>query len=164
MLISTSIVGRFDPTREASDAVDFVEIPWADASKRRLRRPTKSGLDFAISLEHSEYLFHGAVLLNDGEHVVVVNRPKEAALIIDLGQNSKTQEALQRAALIGHAFGNQHIPIEVDNFSILVPVLTSESVMEKTIRDLGLGELPLRFGAVRLGISRPLVVTGHAHG
>lgn len=164
MLISTGIVGRFDPARDASDAVDFLEIPWADATKRRLRRPTKGGLDFAISLEHSEYLFHGAVLLNDDEHVVVVSRPEEAALIIDLSQNGTTQEVLKRAALIGHAFGNQHIPIEVDNFSILAPVLTSESVMDKTIRDLGLGDLPFRFGTVRLGVSRPLVMTGHAHG
>lgn len=103
MLISTGIVRRFDPSGDTSDAVDFVKIPWCDAGKRRLRHPTKGGLDFAISLEHSEYLFHGAVLLDSDEHVVIVSRPKEPAVSIALGQHSTIQDVLQRAALIDHA-------------------------------------------------------------
>lgn len=164
MLISTGIVGRFDPSHDTSATVDFVEIPWSDAGKRRLRRPTKGGIDFAISLEHSEYLFHGAVLLDTDEHVVIVSRPEEPAVIIDLDQHGPIQDVLQRAARIGHAFGNQHIPIEVINCSILAPVLTNQSVLEKTIRDLGLGDLRIRFDTVRLATSRPLIMTGHTHG
>jgi urease accessory protein len=36
--------------------------------------------------------------------------------------------------------------------------------MARTVRDLKLGELSLRFDTVRLGASRPLLMSGHAHG
>jgi len=164
MLISGGIVGQFDPARDVSERVDFVDVPWADATKRRLRRATNGGVDFALAMEHSDYLFHGAVLLENDKHVIVVNRPEEPALIIDLDQNRPPHEVLQQAALIGHAFGNQHIPIEVDAYSIVAPVLTSESVMDKTLHDLGFGNLTFRFDTVRLGCRRPLIMTGHSHG
>jgi urease accessory protein len=164
MLVSTGIVGCFDVGHHSSDTVDFIDIPWAEAGKRLLRRRTKGGLDFAISLEHSQYLFHGAILFNNDERTVVVCRPEEPALVIDFSQSLSVEDSIRQAALIGHAFGNQHVPIEVDGCSILVPVLTSEDVVVRTVRDLNLGELSLRIDAVRLGASRPLRMTGHAHG
>jgi urease accessory protein len=164
MLVSTGIVGCFDVIHQTSGSVDFVDIPWAEAGKRLLRRRTKRGLDFAISLEHSQYLFHGAILFNSDEQTVVVSRPKEPALIIDLNPACLIEDIIQQAALIGHAFGNQHVPIEVLGHSILVPVLTNEEVMARTVQDLKLGELSLRFDFVRLGASRPLLMTRHTHG
>ena len=159
MLVSRGIVGGFDAAHGNADTLDFIDIPWVDAGKRRLRRCTSGGLDFAISMEHDQYLFHGAILLDDEDHTVVVRRPEERALIIELGKNS-----VQEAALIGHAFGNQHIPIEVDSCSILVPVLTSEDLLAKTVLDLELAQLSMRFDIVRLGAFRPLLTRGHAHG
>lgn len=164
MLVSTEIVGCFNEGHHTSGTVDFIEIPWAEAGKRLLRRRTKGGIDFAISLEHSQYLFHRAILLITDEQTVVVSRPKEPALVIDFTQRRSVEDVIQQAALIGHAFGNQHMPIEVDGSSILVPMLTSEDVMTRTVRDLKLGELSLRFDNVRLGASRPLMMTGHVHG
>jgi urease accessory protein len=55
------------------------------------------------------------------------------------------------------------VPVEVDVCRFLVPMLSSEDLMTKTVRDLKLGELPLRFDCVRLGASRPLLMTGHTH-
>jgi urease accessory protein len=164
MLVSTGIVGCFDAAHHTSGTVDFVDIPWAEAGKRLLRRRTKGGLDFAISLEHSQYLFHGAILLNSCEQTVVVSRPKEPALIIDFSEGCLIEDVIRQAALIGHAFGNQHVPIEVAGRSILAPVLTNEDVMARTVHDLKLGKLSLRFDSVRLGTSRPLMMTRHAHG
>ena len=164
MLVSTGIVGYFDAGHHTSGTVDFIDISWAEAGKRLLRRRTKGGLDFAIALENSQYLFHGAILFNNDEQTVVVSRPEEPALIIDFGHSHSVEDVIQQAARIGHAFGNQHVPIEVDGCSILVPVLTSEDVMARTVRDLKLGELSLRFDTVRLGASRPLLMSGHAHG
>jgi urease accessory protein len=94
----------------------------------------------------------------------MTSTPEEPALVIDFNQSLSVEDAVRRAALIGHAFGNQHVPIEVGGCSILVPVLTSEDVMARTVRDLNLGELSLRFDTVRFGASRPLLMMGHAHG
>jgi urease accessory protein len=114
-------------------------------------------------MQHSQYLFHGAVLYNDEDHTVVVRRPEELALIVDLSQTSSVPDIVRQAALIGHAFGNQHVPVEVDGCCILMPMLSSEDLMTKTVSDLKLGELSLRFDRVRLGASRPLLMTGLTH-
>jgi urease accessory protein len=163
MLISNGIVGSVDSVEGSKATLDFIDVPWAEAAKRRLRRRTKGGLDFALSMQHSQYLFHGAVLFNSEDHTVAVCRPEELALIIDLSQTRSVADMVRQAALIGHAFGNQHVPVEVDGCCILIPMLSSEDLMTKTVRDLKLGELSLRFECVRLGASRPLFMTGHTH-
>lgn len=163
MIVSHGIIGTFDAVKGATGTPDFVDVSWTEANKRRLRRRTRAGLDFALSMEHSQYLYHGAVLFDSEDHTVVVCRPEELALIINLSQAGPTLEVIRQAALIGHAFGNQHVPVEVDGGSILVPMLSSEDLMAKTVRDLRLGELPLRFDYIRLGALRPLSITEHAH-
>ena len=163
MLVSNGIVGSVGSVEDATGTLDFIDVPWAEAAKRLLRRRTKGGLDFALSMQHSQYLFHGAVLYNDEDHTVVVRRPEELALIVDLSQTSSVPDIVRQAALIGHAFGNQHVPVEGDGCCILMPMLSSEDLMTKTVRDLKLGELSLRFDRVRLGASRPLFMTGHTH-
>jgi len=163
MIVSNGIIGSLSQEYANSATLDFIEVPWSDAGKRRLRRRTKGGLDFALSLERSQHLFHGAVLFANEDLVIAVSRPKELALVIELGQMSSVSDTVRQATLIGHAFGNQHVPIEVDGSSILVPILSSEDLMVKTVRDLKLGELALRFDHVRLGASHPLSMSGHAH-
>jgi urease accessory protein len=163
MLVSNGIVGFVGSVEDATGTLDFIDVPWAEAAKRLLRRRTKGGLDFALSMQHSQYLFHGAVLYNDEDHTVVVRRPEELALIVDLSQTSSVPDIVRQAALIGHAFGNQHVPVEVDGCCILMPMLSSEDLMTKTVSDLKLGELSLRFDRVRLGASRPLLMTGLTH-
>lgn len=163
MLVSNGIVGALDDVAHSAATLDFIDISWTEAGKRRLRQRTKRGLDFAVSMQHSQYLFHGAVLFNNEEHTVVVCRPEELALVVDLSQTNSVPDIIRQAALIGHAFGNQHVPVEVNACSIHVPMLSSEDLMTKTVRDLKLGELSLRFDYVRLGASRPLFKTEHAH-
>ena len=163
MLVSTGIIGSLSEVQGNAGRLDSIDVPWSEAGRRRLRRRTKGGLDFALSMEHSQYLFHGAVLFTNEDHVIIVSRPEELALVIDLSQTNSVPDIVRQAALIGHAFGNQHVPVEVDGCSILVPMLSSEDLMAKTVRDLKLGELSLRFDYVRLGASRPLSMAGHAH-
>jgi urease accessory protein len=163
MLVSTGIIGTLSEVQGTMGTLDFIDVPWSEAGKRRLRRRTKGGLDFALSMEHSQYLFHGAVLFINEDHVIIVSRPEERALVIDLSQTNSVPDIVRQAVLIGHAFGNQHVPVEVDGCSILVPMLSSEDLMAKTVRDLKLGELSLGFDYVRLGASRPLSMSGHTH-
>ncbi|KQZ19752.1 MULTISPECIES: hypothetical protein [Mesorhizobium] len=164
MLVSNRIIGALDATKYTAGVVDFIEISWAEASKRRLRRRTKGGLDFAVSMEHGQYIFDGAILFSNDDHTIVAQRPVELALVVDIDHTNSIPDIVRQATLIGHAFGNQHVPVEVDGCRILVPMLSSEELMAKTVRDLKLGELSLRFDYVRLGVSRPLVVSGHSHG
>jgi urease accessory protein len=115
-------------------------------------------------MEHGQYIFDGAILFSNDDHTIVAQRPVELALVVNIDHTNSIPDIVRQATLIGHAFGNQHVPVEVDGCRILVPMLSSEELMAKTVRDLKLGELSLRFDYVRLGVSRPLVVSGHSHG
>ena len=97
------------------------------------------------------------------DRIVVVIRPPEPALVIRIAPTTDHRTTLQMAALIGHAFGNQHVPLEVLGNEIRLPVTTSESVMRGTLEQLHLHDLSFDFESIRLGPRGPLT-SGAGHG
>jgi len=164
MLMSDRILGSYDGVVPSKSSVDYIEVSWTEAGKRQLRRRTEGGFDLALSMKRGSYLYHGAIVFKSSDQVIVVSRPRERALVIRLDGAREPVELMRCAVLIGHMFGNQHIPIELEGGAIRVPVLTSEDQMTQAIRELGLSGLSLRFDDVQLGASRPLVTSHHAHG
>lgn len=71
------------------------------------------------------------------------------------------EERIAPAVLIGHAFGNQHAPLEVVGCEVRIPVTTSPELAETTVRALGLREVDVVVRDVRLGLARPLHLAGH---
>jgi len=129
-VVVTELLGSTDEPRFAGRDRDRLPVAWNDASKRRLRAISDQGRDIAIDLPRGSYLRSGAVLTDDGQTITVVARTPERALVVrpdDVGQ----------AARIGHAFGNQHVPIEVVGDELHVPVTTSEELVAETVRRLG---------------------------
>lgn len=163
MLMSNRILGPYDGMTPSIGSVDYIEISWTEAGKRQLRRRTEGGTDLALSMKRGSYLYHGAIVFKSSDHVIVVSRPRERALIIRLDEAREPVELMRCALLIGHLFGNQHIPIEVEGGAIRVPVLTSEDQMTQAIGELGLSGLSLQFDDVQLGASQPLATSHHAH-
>ena len=84
-----------------------------DASARRLRGRTDAGTDVAVDLDRGTYLRHGAVVADDGETIVVVDRVPEDAVAVRLATGLPADELVRQAALIGHAFGNQQVGAQV---------------------------------------------------
>jgi urease accessory protein len=158
-----SILGRRDDPRFAGREVDELPVRWAEAGRRRLRRSTASGRDAAIDLPRGAFLADGAVLGDDGTRIVVVRRTPEPALVIGISESLAADERIERAALLGHAFGNQHVPVDVEGAELRVPLTTSEAVARFTVEALGLDGLTLRVEDVALARHTPLHATGHAH-
>jgi urease accessory protein len=102
------------------------------------------------------------VLADDGERIVVAVREPEDALVIRLFASLEHEELVRQAALVGHAFGNQHVPVEVVQGEIRVPITTSREIAARTVERLELEGAELSFALVQLGRSRPLAV-GHSH-
>ena len=84
MLLVTSILGRVDDPRFALRTVERLQMTSADASKRRLRGRTDAGSDVAIDLPRGIYVEDGAVLVDDGERIIVAVRRSEDAAVIRL--------------------------------------------------------------------------------
>ena len=110
----------------------------AEAARRRLRRHTDAGTDVAIDLPAGAYLADGVVLADDGARVVVVRRPPEAALVVVLDAAQDPGRLAAQAVRLGHAFGNQHVPVEVEGCEVRIPLTTSEAVARATVERLDL--------------------------
>ncbi|HEX5146937.1 MAG TPA: hypothetical protein VFV85_07940 [Conexibacter sp.] len=140
-----------------------VPVAWDEASRRRLRRDAVDGTDVAIDLERPAYLADGAVLHDDGERVLVVRRAVEPALVVRLDPSLAPSRLVAQALALGHAFGNQHVPIDVADGQARVPLTTSEQIARQTVAALGLEGVAVEVAHVALGSRRPLPI-GHAHG
>ncbi len=159
MLLVREILGDVGEERFSGRRIDRVRIGSVAASKRRQRLTTDAGLDVAVDLERNSYLREGAVLADDGKVVVVVERAPGPPLVIRLAAGP---DLIARAVRLGHAFGNQHVPVEVVDDEIRVPITTSPEIAAQTVRALGLGDVELRIADMPFGRERPLA-RGHVH-
>jgi urease accessory protein len=160
--VVSALLGSAAEPRYAGRRRDPVVVTHADASKRRLRLTSAEGADVAIDLPRGSYLADGAVLDDDGDRIVVVERAAEEALVVRFGPSLSREAVAEAAARIGHAFGNQHVPVDVADGAILVPITTSVDLAGETVRALGLHDVEVEVARVKLGREAPLT-HGHGH-
>lgn len=164
-LVVSTLLGHVDEPRFAGRRVVQVPVAWDEASRRRLRRSAIDGTDLTIGLDRGEYLYEGSVLDDDGERVLVISRVPEPALVVRLDLRLDAARLVEQAVAIGHAFGNQHAPVEVVGGEVRVPVLTTEAIARTTVESLGLEGAVIEFEEVALGRLQPLSVSqSHSHG
>ena len=164
MLAVREILGAAGEPRFAGRRIERLTLDAAEAARPRLRRKTDAGTDVAVDLPRGSYLRHGAVLADDNERIVVVERTAEETLVVRLAVSLSPEELLRQAVALGHAFGNRHVPVEVVNREVRVPVTTSRELALDTVRGLGLTGAETSFAYVRLGCERPLeFAVRHAH-
>jgi urease accessory protein len=158
----TKLLGHVQEPRFTGRRVVEVPVAWDEASRRRLRRAAADDTDVAIDLEDGDYLRDGAVLADDGERVLVVTRPLEPALVVRFDLRLSTSRLVEQALAVGHAFGNQHVPVDVVGGEARVPLTTSEAVARATVEALELEGATLTVAGVALGARQPLSI-GHGH-
>lgn len=164
MLTVHGIIGTIDEARFRGRVVEHLVVESAEAARPRLRRLTDRGTDVAVDLPRGTYLREGAVLLDDGERIIVVERKPEDAAIVRFPRSLAREDLICDAVRLGHAFGNQHVPLEVEDGEVRIPVTTSRDVVLETMRTAGVGADAVRFGRLALGRDRPLAAPSHGHG
>jgi urease accessory protein len=162
MLLVREIIGRRDEPRFAGRRVERLLVAWDEASKRRVRRATDAGTDVAVDLPRGAFLADGAVLADDGRRVIVAERRLEPALVLLFEPEAPPERLVEQALRVGHALGNQHVPVEVDGGVVRVPLTTSEEVARATVDTLGLDAVRVEVAPAALGREAPLQ-TSHAH-
>ena len=164
MLTVKKIIGTIDEARFRGRTVEHLVVESAEAARPRLRRRTDCGTDVGVDLPRGAYLRDGAVLLDDGERIIVVERKREDAAIVRFPRSLTREELIAAAIRLGHAFGNQHVALEVDEGEVRIPVTTSRDVVLETVRAAGIPADIVRFDLLALGRERPLAAPSHAHG
>jgi len=158
----SEILGAASEPRFAGRRLVGLPVAWDEATRRVLRRRAHDGTDVIIALERGAFLADGAVLHDDGERILVVERRREPALIVRFAERLDPATLAGLAMRLGHAFGNQHIPIDVVGSEAHIPITTSESVARATISALGAGDmLEVHVADIALGAHGP--IDGHRH-
>jgi urease accessory protein len=158
----TELLGHVDDPRFRGRVVVAVPIAWDEAARRRLRRRASDGTDLTIDLDRPVYLADGSVLALQDERLYVVHRTPEPALVVRLDLTLPPQLLAEQALTLGHALGNQHIPVDIDSGEVRAPLTTSECVARRTVEALALEGASWSVGEVALGRAQPLRI-GHAH-
>lgn len=85
-------------------------------------------------------------------------------MVVRLAADLDPSVRLAQAVRLGHAFGNQHVPLEVEEGDVRIPVTTSREVVAGTVASLGLDGAEVSFEVAQLGRERPLQTSPHAAG
>ena len=87
---------------------------------------------------------------------------RHALVVVRLDLELAAEKLVAQGLLIGHAFGNQHAPADIDGAEIRIPLITSEATARATVDRLLLERVSVAVADVALGRFEPLS-TGHAH-
>jgi urease accessory protein len=161
-LIAREILGNAREERFAGRRIERLVVESAHATRRRLRGRTDAGTDVAVDLPAGAFLADDAVIADDGERVIAVQRPAEEVAVVRLAP-ATDGERIALAVRVGHVLGNMHTPLEMAGEEIRIPVTTSRRVLADAIEPLG--ALELRFEQRALACRAPLAgpAGGHRH-
>jgi urease accessory protein len=97
----------------------------------------------AAVLEHVRALVPGGRACS--VRAAAVEDPDQETMIVRFASKLEPHELLEQATRVGHAFGNQHVPVEVEGGEIRVPVTTSRELAARTVRGLRLRDAEITF-------------------
>jgi urease accessory protein len=157
------ILGQADEARFVGRRRELLGLRSEEAQRRRLRRATNQGTTVVIDLPRGSFLRQGAVLHDDGERIVVVERSPEPALIVRLESALPSQLLLEQAARVGHWAGNQHLLVETVGYEIRVRVATTKEHLLSSAQGLALEGAQLSIADVVFALERP-TSSVRAHG
>lgn len=165
-LTLTRVLGHIDDAAYADRHRDSVPVAWDEATKPRLRRTTELGRDVVLDLGRGHYLADDDVLHDDGETVIVIRRREESALVVRFDASSPPDTLVADAVRLGHAFGNQHVPLDPDGTAVAIPLTTSAQIAQRTFDALELRCAVASVEPVQLARRHPLgprASAGHSH-
>ncbi len=157
-----AILGHGDDPRFAGRRREHLTVGSEEAARRRLRRATREGTDVAIDVPRGSFLRQGAVLDDDGERVILVERRPEPALVIRLDAALPAGELVEQAARVGHWAGNQHLLVEASGHELRVRVATTPELMLDSARELALTGAEMTTLDVAFALDEP-AAAGHGH-
>jgi urease accessory protein len=122
---------------EDAELDELVLDQW-EAQKSRLRRPTRGGVEVAISLDRGTQLRDGDVLVWDEERrsAIVAHITLKDVMIVEVDEvlASSPEVVVQTCVELGHAIGNQHWPAVVKGTCVYVPLTVDRTVMASVMK------------------------------
>ncbi len=114
----------------AKGAVEKLSISRPEAERLRMRKTTDAGADVALAMPAGTRLRHGDVVHLGDRMIIIYIEPEKVAVVRLKDSSTRT------AALVGHAIGNLHRPVKVQDNRIILPI-QSDNEIEMLRRQLG---------------------------
>jgi urease accessory protein len=162
-LFVREILGHGDDPRFVGRRRERLGVASEEAQRRRLRRATAEGTKVAVELPRGSFLRQSAVLHDDGERIIVVERSPEPALVVRLDSALPCRLLLAQAARVAHWAGNQHLLVETVGYEIRVRIATTPELMLQSAAALGLEAAELSVADVPFALEQA-PTHAHAHG
>jgi urease accessory protein len=160
-LLVREILGHGDDPRFIGRRRELLGVRSEEAQRRRLRGATAEGTSVAVDLPRGSFLRQNAVLHDDGERIIVVERSPEPALVVRLEASLPCQLLLEQAARVAHWAGNQHLLVEAAGYEIRVRIATTPEHMLQSARALALHGAQLAVANVPFALEH---APSHVHG
>jgi urease accessory protein len=162
-LLIREILGDADDAGFGGRRHEPLAVASEEARRRRLRATTRNGTAVALDLPRGSFLYAGAVLHDDGQTIIVVERAPEPALVVRLDPALPRDVGLEQAARVGHWAGNQHLLMEAAAGELRVRIATPPELMLRGARALDLEGAQISIASVPFARDQPAPVA-HAHG
>jgi len=139
--------------KEKLSEVEYIELAFHDAARRRLRVTTSAGNSFGIDLGPADALRDGDVLVGEGEPLlmVVVKVAPTEAMALRMSKQLPPEQLFEFGVRLGHMLGNQHWPMTVENDVVLTPLTIDKKVMETVVKTHGFDGIVWEFIPVEPG-------------
>ncbi|OBC07904.1 urease accessory protein UreE [Gordonia sp. 852002-50816_SCH5313054-c] len=131
----TELLGDVHDARLEGREIVYVEVEWGDARKHRQVLIAEDGTEMQVRLARGSYLADGLVVADDGQRVIAVRRPAQAAVRVDFAANAGPDGA-RRLLLLGYLLGNQHAPLDVTASRLATPLMTSAAAANEVLASL----------------------------
>ena len=162
-LLIREILGNAEQPAFADRRRDPLAVGSEDAHRRRLRGSTAAGTSIAIDLPRGSFLRQHAVLHDDGQRIIVVERTPEPALVVRLDPSLPPEQLIEQSARVGHWAGNQHLLVEAEGLEIHVRIATTPELMLRAAEALDLSGAEVTVAELAFALESPTSVP-HAHG
>jgi urease accessory protein len=118
---------RYDEMSSQS-LVESIRISRMEAQRIRMRKRSNKGTDIALTLPPGTMLRHGDVIILADDKMITIELEPENVALIQLNDNIPGHLLVEVLVRIGHAIGNLHRPIKLEERKIYFPIQAIQEI------------------------------------
>jgi urease accessory protein len=109
-------------------ACETVKISRVESERVRMRKTSDKGTDIALTLPQGTHLKHGDVIMLTENKMVIIKIEPENVAMVEIRGNLHDDDIVKLPVTVGHAIGNLHRPIKIEDNKIYFPIQADSEI------------------------------------